>query len=180
MKKFVSTIFLMAVLCLGAGLRAEEGSVKKDGSDLLNRSRLGLGNYAGAVSYLAVPMTAEAPITVGMAVKASADKASGYYSTVSGTATAGDQNVIGIATNTAAAGATCWVAIAGTVPARFPASTTVTVGVFYSGTTAGALTPTSTLTETSFTQLSRTPTICWSLESKVVAADGLAKVLIVR
>lgn len=177
MKKFVSVIALVLALGLGSVLHAGgAAAVTKDGSDFQNRSRVGLGNYPGAFSYIAVPMTAQAAITVGMPVMVNTDSSS-WFNTVSKTTTAGPIGQIGIATNTAAAGEVAWIAISGVVPARFTASMTTTAGIFYTGTTNGDLTPTSTVTGSTQTS---SVSIVQVLESKIVGTDGLARCLIVR
>lgn len=175
MKKSV-TASVIALMLFASSLMAVAAPVTKDGSDLYNSSRLGLGNYPGAISYLAVPMTAQAAITVGMPVVVNTD-ATSYLASVSKTTSAGPLNILGIATNTAAAGATCWVAVAGSVLARFPTSMTMTVGVAYTGTTNGDLTPTSTVTGSTQTA---SLTIVLTTEAKVTGSSGLARCVIVR
>lgn len=176
MKKILASFIL--VMALAVSLHAgSAAAVTKDGSDFQNRSRIGLGNYPGAFSSIQVPMTAQAAITVGMPVKVNTDTTS-WFNTVSKCATAGDQSVIGIAMNTAAAGDTVWVATDGIVPARFPQGTTTTVGVLWCGTTNGDLTPTSTVTGS--TQCAKAISVVYVLESKIIGADGLARCLIVH
>ncbi len=175
MKKILS---LGLVLALGvSSMLHADAAVRTSGSDFQNRSRVGLGNYPGAFSYIAVPMTAQAAITVGMAVKANTD-VSVWYDTVSQTGATGDQGFVGIATNTAAAGDTVWIAISGVVPAKYPAGTTTTVGVTWAAVAAGALTPTSVISGT--TNTARALAVVVPLESKAVNADGLVRSLILR
>lgn len=174
MKKFM---ILILALIAGPMMADNLALIGKGGGSLVNNSKIGLGDYPGAISYVSVPMTAQAAITVGMPVKLNTDS-SVWYNTVSKCVTAGDQAVIGIAQNTAAAGATVNVAISGICLARFAANTTV--GVMYSPTTAGDLTPTSTLSETVFTNLSKTSGIVRTLETKTIGSDGLARVIICR
>lgn len=152
------------------------------GGTIKNGGRLTLGDFPGANSAIAVPMTAMVAITVGMAVKpdTSANNPSGYFNNVSVTTSAGNQDVIGIAMNTAAVGETVYVAVAGVVQARVSSGTTTTAGVAWAATTAGDLTPTAALTGATFTQLSRTATIVYILENKAVGTDRLARALIVR
>lgn len=177
MKKFCG--ILIGLMLAASFAQAEQIAVLKDTvTNNLNIKSFGLGRYPGQTnSYISVPMTAQSAITVGMPVKINTDT-SVWYNTVSKSAAASDQQVIGIATNTCAAGDTCYVAISGIVNARFPASMTVTVGVAYCATTNGDLTPTSTVNGT--TNTTRSISIVYVLETRAVAADGLARCLIVR
>ena len=171
-------MFIVIGLILGFGSMIHADSpMMKGGSDTTNRARIGLGNYAGSVSYVAVPMVAQIAITVGMAVKANTD-ISVWYDTVSPTSAVGDQGFLGIATNTVAAGETVWVAISGKVAAKYPAGTTTTVGVTWAAVAAGALTPTSLVSGT--TNTARALAVVVPLESKAVNADGLVRSLILR
>lgn len=178
MTKFVLKALMLMALVLSASVHADVSSpITKGGGDFYNGSRVGLGNFPAAFSYLAIPFTAQAAITVGMPVMVNTDVTS-YASAVSKTTSAGPIGQVGIATNTAAAGETVWVAIAGKVKARFPVSMTVTTGVFYTGTTNGDLTPTSTVTGSTQTS---SVSIVQTVEAKVVnATDGLARCVIVR
>ncbi len=177
MKKFFGILFGLMLAVSFA--KADQIAVLKDtGTGALNIKSFALGRYPGQTSaYLAVPMTAQAAITVGMPVKINSDT-SVWTNTVSKTAAATDQQVIGIATNTCAAGDTCYVALSGIVNARFPASMTVTAGVAYCGTTSGDLTPTSTVSGT--TNTTRAISIVYVLETRAVGPDGLARCVIVH
>lgn len=174
MKKILS---LGLVLALGvSSILHADAAVRTGGSDFQTGARVGLGNYPGSFANIACPMTAQVAITVGMAVKASTDT-SVWYNTVSPTGSAGDQLVLGIATNTVAAGGTCWVAIKGTVAARYPSGTTITVGVLWTSTAAGALTPTSSVSGT--TNTARAISIVIPLETKSVDSGGLVRSIII-
>lgn len=186
MKSFVRMIqalMLLVAVLVAPALKADSlKPILNSGGALLNKSRLELGNYPGAYTTLAVPMSAMVAITVGMAVKpdTGGDQPSGQFNNVSVTTSACNQDVIGIALNTAAVGATVYVAVAGVCLARFSSGTTTTAGVKWAATSAGELTPTSTCTESGFTNLSRPATIIYALENRPVASDRLARALIAR
>lgn len=185
MKTFVRMISAVALLVAVLAVPASADNLKPimaGGGALNNNARLELGNYPGAYSTIAVPMSAMVAITVGMAVKpdTAANEPAGQFNNVSVTTSACNQDVLGIALNTAAAGGVVYVAVAGVCLARFSSGTTTTAGVKWSGTTAGDLTPTAACTESGFTNLSRTSTIVYALENRAVSSSRLARALIVR
>ena len=176
MKKIFAVLSLIMVLGLGSMLYAASGaSLKVDGGTLRNGNTLGLTEYPGAMGTISVKRTAVVNITKGMPVVVTTNTT--YYDGVSLTATAGDQTWLGIALETATFGSTINIAISGSVAAYL--NMTGTVGVAYSTAgSAGALTPTSTITSGIMTPLSRTPIILYTSETKIPSSDGLVRCFI--
>lgn len=146
---------------------------------LRNRKVVALGTYPGSVSALTVPMITMVDLTQGAPVVmvSVSSTTAGNGIVVSGTATLGDTNVIGIVsmpsdTTSVSALDVVQVAVGGVVIGRSAVSLTKGSSYCASG-TAGKLTLCSAVTETGFTNISRSARVGYALETKTVTGgDG--------
>lgn len=181
MKKLFSillALFVVASTVSAASYTREDGT---GGNVMLrNRKVVALGTYPGSVSSLTVPFITMVDLTQGAPVVmvSVSSTTAGNGMVVSGTATLGDKNVIGIVsmpagTESVSALSTVQVAVAGVVIGRSAVDMTKGTSFCASG-TAGKLTPCSEVSfDSSFNQISRTARVGYALETKsVTAGDG--------
>lgn len=169
MKKFLLVSVLMAGALIGvAGLHSMSNtngvppSIGSSGGTLNGGSTIQLGVNPGAQAPLSQPFLALVNLTQYDAVVLVAGRG------VSKTATVGDVNFVGFATETTAYGSIAQIARFGVIRARV--GTSATAGDrFVLSANAGFLTPTSAVTATLYTSVSGTPVVARSFETYTYA-----------
>lgn len=190
MKKFLS-LALMGLL-ISASVSASSFT-REDGTGgnvmLRNRKIVATGTYPGSVGSVTVPFVTMVDLNYGapvVLVATTITSSAGNPVVVSGTATLGDQNVIGVAvmpddTESVTAGSTVHVAMLGVALARvgYVGSVAKNTALCASA-TAGKLTPCAAVTPTySFSEVSSTALVGKAIETKTLSGgDSLIRILL--